>query len=238
MTTRVAKQFNRAYGLDEVALVPSELTIDPDLVDISVTIGGVKLEMPIIASSMDSVVSPKMAGLLGQFGATGVLNLEGVQTRYENPDEVLKKIASVSKADYVSVMQHIYQENDIKDELVIKRIQEIKAQGVPAIVSATPIRAQHLGKLAVQAGADAFLVQSTVVSPRFKGKEGATTLDLAAFVKSMPIPVMVGNSTTYEVTLDLMRTGVSAVFIGIGPGAACTTRGVLGIGVPMASAIA
>lgn len=231
------KTFQRAYGLDEIALVPSERTLDFELVDTSTTIAGIEMETPIFASAMDSVVSPETAVLIGQEGGVGILNLEGVQTRYENPDEILKEISSVSKADYVKLMQEIYQKNSVKDELVVKRIKEIKAKGVQAVVSGTPTNAAHLGPLAAEAGADAFLVQSTVVSTQFKTNDPKKNLDLKAFCESMPIPVMVGNSTTTSVTLDLMRTGVQAIFIGIGPGAACTTRGVLGLGVPMATSI-
>jgi len=235
--TIATKEFKRAYGLDEIALVPSDQTIDFELVDISTTIAGIKMEIPIFGSAMDSVVSPKTAGLIGKYGAVGILNLEGVQTRYENADEILAQISAVPKSDYVALMQKIYQGSPIKDELVIKRIKEIKSQGVPAVVSSTPQRAEHLGKLAVEAGADAFLIQSTVVSTKFKAKTESQVLNLEAFCKKMPIPVMVGNSTTTDVTLELMRTGVQAIFVGIGPGAACTTRGVLGIGVPMATSI-
>ncbi|NDC82950.1 GuaB3 family IMP dehydrogenase-related protein [bacterium] len=237
MGTAQPKQFIRAYGLDEIALVPSAITIDPDLVDTSVTIAGVSMKFPIFASAMDSVVSPSTAGMIGQLGGVGVLNLEGVQTRYENADDVLEKISSVDRAEYVQVMQGIYQNESVKDELVIARIKEIKAFGAPAVVSSTPQSARRLGRLAAEAGADAFMVQSTVTSTKFRGKEGQSILNLADFCKEMPIPVMVGNSTTTDVTLDLMRTGVAAVFIGIGPGAACTTRGVLGVGVPMATSI-
>lgn len=231
------KTFQRAYGLDEIALVPSERTLDFELVNTSTTIANIKMETPIFASAMDSVVSPETAVLIGKEGGVGIMNLEGVQTRYDNPKEILKQISSVSKADYVKLMQEIYQKNSVKDELVIKRIQDIKSQGVQTVVSSTPTNAAHLGPLAAKAGADAFLVQSTVVSTQFKAANETKKLDLVAFCKSMPIPVMVGNSTTTSVTLDLMRTGVQAIFIGIGPGAACTTRGVLGVGVPMATSI-
>lgn len=232
------KQFQRAYGLDEIALVPSLQTLDPSIVDISTQIGGVNLQIPILASAMDSVVDPKTAGTLGKLGCAGVLNLEGVQTRYESPEAILNQIASIDRDHYVELMQEVYQKNEVKDALVTQRIKEIKALGGPVIVSSTPQRAAHLGKLASEAGADAFLIQSTVVSTRFISKDNSKNLDLSKFCKDMPIPVMVGNATTTEVTLELMRTGVKAVFIGIGPGAACTTRGVLGIGLPMASAIA
>ena len=231
------KQFTRSYGLNEIALVPSNITIDPELVDISTKIAGVTLKLPLFASAMDSVVSPQTAGIIGKCGGAGVLNLEGVQTRYENPAEILDKIAEVDKKTYVSLMQKIYQENEVKEDLVKKRIQEIKSQNVPVVVSSTPQNAAKLGPIAQEAGADIFIIQSTVVSNKYQAKDNSTILDLKTFVSSMSIPVMVGNTTTTEVTLDLMRTGVQGVFVGIGPGAACTTRGVLGIGVPMASAI-
>jgi IMP dehydrogenase len=237
MSTLIEKRLSRAYGLDEIALVPSNITIDPDLVDISVEIAGVKLEMPVIGSAMDSVVSPDSAALMGKFGAAGVLNLEGVQTRYDDPDTVLAKIASVSKNEYVKLMQEIYQKEDIKENLVKERIKYIKDSGAPVIVSSTPQRARWLGPIAAEAGADAFLIQATVVSTKYKSKTQEQNLDLSKFCESMSIPVMLGNATTYSVISDLMRTGVSAIFVGIGPGAACTTRGVLGIGVPMVTSV-
>ncbi|MFT5170429.1 MAG: IMP dehydrogenase [Candidatus Marinamargulisbacteria bacterium] len=237
MTKNTEKKFSRAYGLDEIALVPSYKTLDPDLVDISTTIAGVKLDIPIFASAMDSVISPETASKIGKLGAIGVLNLEGVQTRYDNPNEVLEKISSVDKQSYVPLMQEIYTHNDVRDDLVRKRIKEIKATGVITAVSATPQSAQRLGPIAAESGADIFVIQSTVVSPNYQSKDGDSILDLTDFCKMMPIPVLVGNTTTYPVTKALMATGVQGVFIGIGPGAACTTRGVLGIGVPMASAI-
>ncbi len=231
------KQFTKAYGLNEIALVPSDLTLDVDLVDISSTIAGIKLELPIFASAMDSVVSPKTAAIMSKNGGIGVLNLEGVQTRYENVDGILEQIARVSKADYVPLMQKIYQENPVNDALVIERIKEIKALGGIAAVSSTPQSAERLGPIAAKAGADLFLIQSTVVSTKFQSKEAGKALDLKSFCERMPIPVLLGNTTTTSVSLDLMRTGVKGLFVGIGPGAACTTRGVLGIGVPMASSI-
>lgn len=237
MSAATSQRFIRSYGFDEIALVPSEITLDPEIVDISTTVAGVKLDIPIIGSAMDSVVSPKSAALLGKYGAAGVLNLEGVQTRYENPEEILSEIAGVSKSEYVTLMQRLYLE-PVKEELIAKRIKEIKASGAPAMVSATPVRALRYNEIAADAGADAFLVQSTVVSTQHRSADGAIPLDLAALCKSSKIPVMVGNSATKSVTMSLLETGVEAVFVGIGPGAACTTRGVLGIGVPMASSVA
>ncbi len=230
-------KFIRAYGFDEIALVPGDSTLDPSLVDISTTVAGIKLRIPIIGSAMDSVVSPRTAGVLGKFGSMGVLNLEGVQTRYDNPDEILEQIAGVAKQDYVALMQKVYQQNPVRDDLVVKRIQEIKETGAPVVVSSTPQNAFHFGEIACKAGVDAFLIQSTVVSTSHRSPEGLTPLDLEAFCKKMTVPVMVGNSATYKVTLELIKTGVDAVFVGIGPGAACTTRGVLGVGVPMATSV-
>lgn len=238
MTTKELKHFKRSYGLDEIALVPSSYTLDPDLVDISTKIGDLKLEIPIIGSAMDSVVSPITASLLGNMGALGVLNLEGIQTRYENADEILEQISNVSKKDYVDLMQKLYQQEPVKDDLVRQRIREIRNSGAPVVVSTTPIGADRFGKIADEEKVDAILIQSTVVSTKHKSANGARPLDLEAFCKSLSIPVWVGNSATYDVTATLLSTGVEAIFVGIGPGAACTTRGVLGVGVPMASSIA
>lgn len=231
-----AKKARRAYGFDEISLAPSIVTVNPEDTDTSVTIGGYKLEIPIIASAMDGVISPKTAILMSQYGGMGVLNLHGVWTRYEDADKILEKIASVSKDEYVGLMQKIYLE-PIKKELIVKRIKEIKASGAIAAVSSIPQDAIEFGPIARDAGVDIFVVQSTVLSTKHKSSSSAP-LDLKEFCKAMKVPVMVGNCVTYEVALTLMGTGVAAVLVGIGPGAACTSRGVLGVGVPMATAIA
>ena len=231
----LSKKSRRTYGFDEVSLVPGRKIVDHDDVDTTLKICGFELKIPFLASAMDGVVSPKTAVLMGKLGAAGVLNLQGIQTRYDNPDKILKKITSVSRDKYIALMQEVYRE-PIKDSLVIKRIKEIKSQKVPTIVSSTPQGAQHLGELATRAGADAFLIQSTVVSTEFLSKR-SKVLNLKSFCKNLNIPVMIGNCVTYEVALDLMEAGAKAVFVGIGPGAACTSRGVLGIGVPMATTI-
>ncbi len=233
-----SRLFRRAFGLDEVALVPTDKTCDPDCVDISTTLGGIKLSVPILGSAMDSVIDPKTAILLSQLGAAGVLNLEGVQTRYENPDEILTQIAAIPKQDYVALMQTIYQNKPVQEDLVKKRIRAIKDGGGLALVSATPQSAEWLGPIAVASGADAFLVQSTVVSVFFKTHDAGKVLDLKKFSETMPIPVFVGNTATYRVTKELLGSGIAALLVGIGPGAACTTRGVIGVGVPMATSIA
>jgi IMP dehydrogenase len=230
------KEPRRAYGFDEISLAPSIITINPDDTDVSVEIGGKKFQIPIIASAMDGVVSPKIAVLMSKLGGLGVLNLQGVWARYEDADKILEKIAAVSKEEYVPLMQKLYQE-PVKKELVIKRIKEIKAGGGIVAVSSIPQEALELGPLARDAGVDIFVVQSTVLSTKHKSST-SEPLDLKKFCADMKVPVLVGNCVTYEVTLTLMGTGVAGVLVGIGPGAACTSRGVLGIGVPMATAIA
>ncbi|AFY43272.1 GuaB3 family IMP dehydrogenase-related protein [Nostoc sp. PCC 7107] len=231
------KTARRAYGIDEIALVPGKRTLDPSLADTSWQIGNIERNIPIIASAMDGVVDVDMAVRLSQLGALGVLNLEGIQTRYVDPNPILDRIASVGKDEFVALMQELYAE-PIKPELIEKRIQEIKQQGGIAAVSATPAGASKYGETVAKAGADLFFIQATVVSTAHLSPESIVTLDLAEFCRSMPIPVVLGNCVTYEVTLDLIKAGAAAVLVGIGPGAACTSRGVLGVGVPQATAIA
>ena len=231
------KTARRAYGIDEIALVPGTRTLDPSLADTSWRIGSIEREIPIIASAMDGVVDVRMAVLLSQLGALGVLNLEGIQTRYADPNPILERIRSSSSADFVRLMQELYAE-PIKSELIERRIEEIKEQGGIAAVSATPLGASKYSRVVVKAGADLFFVQATVVSTTHLSPSSITPLDLAQFCREMPMPVVLGNCVTYEVTLDLMKAGAAGVLVGIGPGAACTSRGVLGVGVPQASAIA
>jgi IMP dehydrogenase len=231
------KVARRAYGIDEIALVPGNRTLDPSLADTKWKIGNIEREIPIIASAMDGVVDVKMAVRLSQLGALGVINLEGIQTRYADPEPILDRIASVGKDEFVSLMQELYAE-PIKLELIEKRIQEIKQQGGIAAVSATPAGASKYGEVAASSGADLFFIQATVVSTDHLSPESVTPLNLGEFCRSMPIPVALGNCVTYEVTLELMKAGAAAVLVGIGPGAACTSRGVLGVGVPQATAIA
>lgn len=231
------KTARRAYGIDEIALVPGQITLDPSLADTSWRIGGMEREIPIIASAMDGVVDVRMAVLLSQLGALGVLNLEGIQTRYADPEPVLDRIASVGTTEFVALMQELYAE-PIKPELITQRIQEIKSQGGIAAVSATPAGASQFGSVVAQAGADLFVVQATVVSTSFLAPDSITPLNLAQFCQEMPMPVLLGNCVTYSVALDLMQAGAAGVLVGIGPGAACTSRGVLGVGVPQATAVA
>jgi IMP dehydrogenase len=231
------KTARRAYGFDEIALVPSGKTLDPSLADTSWQIGDIKRKIPIIASAMDGVVDVRMAAELSKLGALGVLNLEGIQTRYEDPNPILDRIAAVGNDGFVTLMQELYAE-PIKPELIEQRIAEIKAAGGIAAVSATPAGAARFGAAVAKAGADLFFIQATVVSTEFLAPEGIEPLDLAKFCREMPMPVVLGNCVTYDITLELMQAGAAAVLVGIGPGAACTSRGVLGVGVPQATAVA
>jgi len=231
------KSARRAYGIDEIALVPGQRTLDPSLADTKWQIGGIDREIPIIASAMDGVVDVRMAILLSELGAMGVLNLEGIQTRYADPQPILERIASVGNHEFVSLMQQLYAE-PIKPELIDLRIKEIKAGGGIAAVSGTPAAASKYGRAVAESEADIFFVQATVVSTAFLSTESIVPLDLTQFCQEMPIPVILGNCVTYEVALNLMKTGAAGILVGIGPGAACTSRGVLGVGVPQATAVA
>jgi len=228
------RKARRCYGFDEIALVPSKITINPNEVDTSFQIGQKKYEVPILAAAMDGVVDVKFAISMGKMGGLAVLNLDGVQTRYENPDEVLDKIAHATPEQATQLVQGLYTK-PIKENLIAKRIEQIKKAKVPAIVSTIPQHAEKFGAIAERAGADIFIVQSTVTTVKHVSTE-YKTLDFTKFCKKMKIPVIVGNCVTYEVALELFETGLSGILVGIGPGAACTTRGVLGIGVPQVTA--
>ncbi|MEM8603596.1 MAG: GuaB3 family IMP dehydrogenase-related protein, partial [Cyanobacteria bacterium P01_H01_bin.121] len=231
------KVARRAYGIDEIALVPGAKTLDPGLADTHWTIGGIEREIPIIASAMDGVVDVKMAIALAKLGSLGVINLEGIQTRYADPEPILDRIAAVGPHEFVPLMQELYAK-PIQPELIVSRIQHVKAQGGIAAVSATPAAAAKFGQTVAQAGADLFFVQATVVSTAHIAPPELELLDLAQFCQEMPIPVIMGNCVTYTVALQLMRAGAAGIMVGIGPGAACTSRGVLGVGVPQATAVA
>jgi IMP dehydrogenase len=230
------KKARRAYGFDDIAIVPSRRTRDAEDVDIAWRLGPHLLELPLLASAMDGVVSPATAIKLGELGGLGVLNLEGLWTRYDNADEVLERIASFDKAEATREMQQIYAE-PVKPELISKRIKEIKDAGVLAAASLTPQRVREHWQLALDAGLDVLVIQGTVVSAEHVSTV-VEPLNLKEFIASMPVPVIVGGCASYQAALHLMRTGAAGVLVGVGPGAACTTRGVLGVGVPQATAIA
>ncbi len=231
------KTARRAYGIDEIALVPGGRTLDPNVADTFWEIGGIRREIPIIASAMDGVVDVDAAVRLSELGALGVINLDGIQTRYDDPTPILEKISSVGVTEFVSLMQKLYAE-PVKPELIQKRIREVKEKGGIACASSIPVNAFKYGLIAAEAGCDLFFLQSTVVSTTHIAPEGLIALDLAKFCQDMPIPVLMGNCVTYDVTLELLRAGAAGVLVGIGPGAACTSRGVLGVGIPQATAIA
>jgi IMP dehydrogenase len=230
------KKARRAYGFDDIAIVPSRRTRDPDDVDISWKLGDYRFELPLLASAMDGVVSPETAGILGELGGLAVLNLEGIFTRYEDAEEQLERISQLPKEEATREMQEIYQE-PVKPELIASRIEEIKSKGVVAAASLTPQRVLLYHEIALEAGLDILVIQGTVVSGEHVS-ESTEPLNLKEFIPSLDVPAVVGGCASYHTGLHLMRTGAAAVLVGVGPGAACTTRGVLGIGVPQATAIA
>ncbi|HTY45442.1 MAG TPA: GuaB3 family IMP dehydrogenase-related protein [Patescibacteria group bacterium] len=228
------RRARRCYGFDEVALVPGDKTINPAEVDISFQINGKKFSVPILAAAMDGVVDVKFAVAMSKLGGIAVLNLDGVQTRYENPGAVLEDIANATPQKATELIQNVYT-RPIKEKLVGERVSQIKRQKGTAVVSCIPAHAEKFSKLAVEAGADIFVVQSTVTTIKHVAK-AYKSLDLFKLCKSVKIPVILGNCVTYETTLDLLSTGAAGLLIGVGPGAACTTRGVLGLGVPQVTA--
>jgi IMP dehydrogenase len=230
------KKARRAYGFDDVAIVPSRRTRDPDDVDISWTLGPYRFDLPLMASALDGVVSPQTAGTLGRLGGLAVLNLEGIFCRYEDADAQLERIADLPPERATREMQEIYRE-PVKPELIAQRIAEIKEQGVVAAASLTPQRVQQYYEVVLEAGLDILVIQGTVVSAEHVSSV-TEPLNLKEFIREVEIPVVVGGCASYHTGLHLMRTGAAGVLVGVGPGAICTTRGVLGIGVPQATAIA
>lgn len=223
------------YGFDDVSLAPGTDTVEPADVELAQTFCGLRLEIPILAAAMDAVVDVRFAGALARLGGVAVLNLEGVQTRYDDPDAVLARIAAARDDEVQAVLTEAYAA-PIREDLVARRIDELHAAGAPAAVAATPAAARRWGPFCAEHGADLFLVQSQVSSARHLAT-GYEPLSLAEFTRFMPIPVAVGNTTNAEAAFALMEQGAAAIFVGVGPGAACTTREVLGIGVPQVTAV-
>ncbi|MBI4679589.1 MAG: GuaB3 family IMP dehydrogenase-related protein [Elusimicrobia bacterium] len=228
------REARRAYGFDEIALVPGEVTVNPEETDTSLTIGKTKLDIPFLASAMDGVVDAQFAIAMGKLGGLGVLNLDGINTRYEKPREVVARIAGAGPEKATQLVQELYRE-PVREKLIGKRVCEIKEAGVPCAVSTIPQNAEKWGPSAAEAGADLFFVQATVITARHKSTK-YKSLDLARLCLSMKIPVVVGNCVTHSVALELMEQGIAGLLVGVGPGAACTTRGVLGLGVPQVTA--
>jgi len=228
------KELERAYGFDEVAIVPGDVTVNPDQTNIELKLRDLTFPIPIVAAAMDAVVDPDFAILFSKAGGLPILNCDGIQVRYDNPQAILDEIISAPDKEVTALLQKIYSE-PIKDALVGKRIQKIKKAGVLCAVSLVPANTKKLAPLAEEAGADIIVVQSTVTTARHisKSYKGLSFADLC---KQMHVPVIVGNAVTYSSALELMRTGIDGLLVGIGPGAACTTREVLGVGVPQVTA--
>lgn len=224
------REARRAYGFDEVAIVPGATTIDPEDTEISLTLGQHKFEIPFLASAMDGVVDVKFAIAFGKLGGLAVLNLDGIQTRYSHPEGIYKRIAEVPPEETTHLVQEIYREA-VKEVLIEQRIREIKSAGVIVAVSTIPQNAEKYVPLIKEAGADVFVIQGTVTTAKYHSTRHSA-IDLKKICQNLKIPVIIGNTVTYQAALELMETGCSAILVGVGPGAACTTRGVLGIGVP------
>ena len=232
----MGKRGRRAYGLDEIAIVPSRRTRDPEDVDMAWQLGSFTFDYPLLASAMDGVVSPLTAGIIGRIGGLGVLNLEGIQVRYEEPDSELERIASYTPDEATRGLQEIYRQ-PVDRELIRQRIRDIKEQGVVAAGSFTPQKVAQYIDVALDAGLEILVIQGTVVSAEHVSSRDEP-LNLKRFIAELPVPVIVGGCASYSTALHLMRTGAVGVLVGVGPGAACTTRQVIGVGVPQATAIA
>ncbi len=234
MTIPIFKNMERAYGFDEVAIVPGDVTINPDQTNINLTLSNFTFAVPILASAMDAVVDPNVAIRFNELGGLAVLNLDGVQTRYENPDEVLAEIVRASDTEVTALLQKIYAQ-PIQDNLIAERIEKVKKAGAVCAVSVIPATTKRLAPLAEEAGADILVVQSTVTTARHisKSYHGLVFSELSQMVS---LPIVVGNCVSYGAALELMRTGIDGILVGVGPGAACTTREVLGVGVPQVTA--
>ena len=228
------RELRRTYGFDEVAISPGVITVNPEMTDTSFTVGEISINIPIMGSAMDAVASPSFAGAMHQQGALSVMNLEGVHSRYDNPQEAIDEIAQTPKAEVTSVMQKIYS-SPLREDLIEKRIKEIKATGSVCAVSVTPAATKKLSPLAVEAGADILVVQSTVTTARHSSNS-VQGLQFPELLKMVDVPILVGNCVGYEVAMEIMETGVHGVLVGVGPGAACTTREVTGVGIPQVTA--
>ena len=234
MGRRLLKQLDQSYGFDEVAIVPGEVTINPEMASTKLDLGGIIFDAPFLASAMDGTVSPRFAALMHEMGGLGVLNGEGLYTRYDDPHSVLEELTSITQEEVTEYLQQVYSK-PIEDRLVGDRVQEIKKSGAVCAVSFTPQNTKRLSPMAVEAGADLVFVQSTVTTARHMSRsyKGLVFSDL---MKALHVPVVVGNCVSYNVAMELMETGIDGVLVGVGPGAACTTREVTGVGVPQVTA--
>ena len=234
MGRRLFKELSRAYGFDEVAIVPGEVTINPDMASTQMTLGGLTFDLPVLASAMDGTVSPRFAALMHEMGGLGVLNAEGLYSRYEDPYSVLEEIISMPQEEATHFLQKVYSE-PVREDLIGQRVQEIKKSGATCAISFTPQNAKRMSPVAVDADADIIVVQSTVTTARHMSRS-YQGLVFSELIKSLKVPVLVGNCVSYNVALELMETGIEGILVGVGPGAACTTREVVGVGVPQVTA--
>ena len=234
MARRLLKELERSYGFDEVAIVPGDVTINPEMASTQMSIGPYSFEAPVIASAMDGSVSPRFATLMHEMGGLGALNGEGLYTRYDDPYSVLEEIISMDQSEVTEYLQEVYSE-PVKENLIGERVQEIKQSGAIAAIAFTPQTTKKFSSLAVEAGADIIIVQSTVTTARHISRS-YRGLIFSELIDSLKVPVVVGNCVSYNVASELMETGIDAVLVGVGPGAACTTREVTGVGVPQVTA--
>ena len=234
MGRRQLKELERSYGFDEVAIVPGQVTINPELTSTKMTIGDLEFEIPIMASAMDGAVSPRFASRMHELGGLAVLNGEGLYSRYDDPYSVLEDIIATPQAEVTEFLQQVYSE-PVKERLIAQQVQEIKNSGAVCAISFTPQSTKRMSPIAVEAGADMVVVQSTVTTARHMSNS-YRGLIFSELIESLNVPVMVGNCVTYDVATELMETGIDGILIGVGPGAACTTREVVGVGVPQVSA--
>ena len=234
MARRLFKELERSYGFDEVAIVPGDVTINPEMASTKMTIGECSFDAPMMASAMDGTVSPRFAALMHEMGGLGVLNGEGLYSRYDDPYSILEEITSMPQAEVTQYLQQVYSE-PIREELIGQRVEEINRNGAVCAVSFTPQNTKRMAPAAVEAGADIVVVQSTVTTARHESRS-YRGLVFAELIESLKVPVIVGNCVSYNVALELMETGVDGILVGVGPGAACTTREVTGVGVPQVSA--
>ena len=234
MGRRLFKELERSYGFDEVAIVPGLVTINPELTSTKMTIRDLELEIPIMASAMDGAVSPRFATRMHELGGLAVLNGEGLYSRYDDPYSVLEDIIATPQAEITEFLQQVYSE-PVKDHLLAAQVQEIKSSGATCAISFTPQSTKRMSPAAVEAGADMIVVQSTVTTARHMSNS-YRGLIFSELIESLNVPVMVGNCVTYDVAMELMETGIDGLLVGVGPGAACTTREVVGVGVPQVTA--
>ena len=234
MGRRLFKELERSYGFDEVAIVPGQVTINPELTSTKMTIGDLEFEIPIMASAMDGAVSPRFAARMHEMGGLAVLNGEGLYSRYDDPYTVLEDIIATPQEEVTEFLQHVYTE-PVKEDLLAAQVHEIKKSGAVCAVSFTPQTTKRMSPVAVEAGADIVVVQSTVTTARHVSNS-YRGLIFSELIEAIKVPVVVGNCVSYDVALELMETGIDGVLVGVGPGAACTTREVVGVGVPQVSA--